>query len=113
MLQNGIIQFVAVLLIFVLGMICGARLVYRVRHVTTKELHRALLNTLNLRTRELDQLRSDLQRPRRASAPESSERLERTDPPVPILRVFDGARMAHRLTPSGTDPFPINPEKTT
>jgi hypothetical protein len=54
--MNGTSMIVAGIAIFILGAVCGARIVYRFRHVTTKALHQALLNTLHERTARLDRL---------------------------------------------------------
>ena len=58
MLMIGIDTFSTALLIFALGALSGARMVYWCRHVTTKSLHRSLLNSLQLqrqmRHRNLD-----------------------------------------------------------
>jgi len=54
--MNGTSMIVAGIAIFILGATCGARMVYRFRHVTTKALHKALLNTLHDRTARLDRL---------------------------------------------------------
>lgn len=54
--MNVTSMIVAGIAIFILGAVCGARMVYRFRHVTTKALHQALLNTLHERTARLDRL---------------------------------------------------------
>lgn len=54
--MNGTSMIVAGIAIFILGAVCGARMIYRFRHVTTKALHKALLNTLHDRTARLDRL---------------------------------------------------------
>lgn len=54
--MTGTSMIVAGIAIFILGAVCGARIVYRFRHVTTKALHKALLNTLHDRTARLDRL---------------------------------------------------------
>jgi hypothetical protein len=54
--MNATYMIVAGIAIFLLGAVCGARMIYRFRHVTTKALHQALLNTLHERTARLDRL---------------------------------------------------------
>ena len=49
----GIDTFSTALLIFALGALSGARLVYWCRHVTTKSLHQSLLNSLQLQRQML------------------------------------------------------------
>ena len=48
MLMNGISVFFSAFLVFSLGVVIGARMVYWFRHVTTKSLHQSFLNTLQL-----------------------------------------------------------------
>ena len=54
--MNGISMVVSGVVIFIVGAVCGAKMVYRFRHVTTKVLHQGLLNTLRERTVRLDRL---------------------------------------------------------
>jgi len=54
MLLNGVGILMTAILIFALGAVFGARMVYRFRHVTTKPLHQSLLNSLQLQTQMLD-----------------------------------------------------------
>lgn len=62
MLSNGILWLITSVPVFVAGMFCGARLVHRYRHVTSKTVHQALLNSYAGRTEELDHLRRLLAR---------------------------------------------------
>ena len=55
MFLNGIGILIAALLIFALGAVFGARMVYWSRHVTTKSLHQSLLNSLQLQRQMLNQ----------------------------------------------------------
>ena len=48
MLLSEICIFLSAFLIFSLGVVCGVRMVYWFRHVTTKSLHQSFLNTLQL-----------------------------------------------------------------
>jgi hypothetical protein len=52
--MNGIDTFSTALLIFALGAVVGARMVYRFRHVTTKSQHQSLLNSLQLQRQMRD-----------------------------------------------------------
>jgi hypothetical protein len=52
--MTGTSMIISAFAIFTLGAVYGARMVYRFRHVTTKALHQALLNTLHERTARLD-----------------------------------------------------------
>ncbi len=52
MLIDGVSLLISALLVFASGAACGARMVYRFRHVTTKSLHQSLLNTLELQRLE-------------------------------------------------------------
>lgn len=61
--MNGTSMIVAGIAIFILGAVCGARMIYRFRHVTTKALHKALLNTLHDRTARLDRLTEPAREP--------------------------------------------------
>ena len=54
MLMIGIDTFLTALLIFALGALSGARMVYWCRHVTTKSIHRSLLNSLQLQRQMRD-----------------------------------------------------------
>lgn len=54
MLLNGNGILIAALLIFALGAVFGARMVYWFRHVTTKFLHQSLLNSLQLQNQMLN-----------------------------------------------------------
>ena len=54
MLLNGIGILIAAFLIFALGAISGARMIYWSRHVTTKSLHQSLLNSLQLQRQKLN-----------------------------------------------------------
>ena len=54
MLLNGIGILITAPLIFALGAVCGARMVYRFRHVTSKSLHHSLLSSLQLQRQMRD-----------------------------------------------------------
>jgi hypothetical protein len=54
--MNATYMIVAGIAIFLLGGVCGAGMVYRFRHVTTKALPEVPLNTLHDRTARLDLL---------------------------------------------------------
>jgi hypothetical protein len=56
MFQNWIGILAAGLLSFGFGIACGMCVVHRFRHVTTKALHKALLNCLSARTAALDRV---------------------------------------------------------
>lgn len=61
--MNGTSMIIPGIAIFILGAACGARIVYRFRHVTTKALHQAILNTLRERTPRLDRFTQSASEP--------------------------------------------------
>jgi hypothetical protein len=70
MFHSGVGLITVGILGFGLGAVCGAKLVFWLRHVTTKALHAALLNVLNERTATLDRLsRERYERPKNLDQP--------------------------------------------
>ena len=77
MSSHHFLPFVYGFLLFLIGTGCGAGLVYRLRHVTTKSMHWALLNCLRERTAALDRLNTyDLHGSGNASPRSESDKLE-------------------------------------